>query len=262
MKKVSTNQKCLEISDLETSEVDAFKRVCNEYYPVVYNHINRMMQNHPDPAIDADDVTSETFTRAFNKREDIREQEKLLVWLRNTARNLVIDKVRASKKRLPVESLDGLLASESNASLASVIVERNTEQTEANRYLFWQLLCLLSEKDREIVELMLDGFSPREIAETIDSTSGAVQKRWERLTAWLRPIGLHLDELLDCLSEEEDKRIMERYLDGQPLLEIAKAIGISRSGIEERVKRVIAQWKKAARQNPTDPVSAMIRNKK
>ena len=262
MKKVSTNQKCLEISDLETSEVDAFKRVYNEYYPVVYNHINRMMRNHPDPAIDADDVTSETFTRAFNKREDIREQEKLLVWLRNTARNLVIDKVRASKKRLPVESLDGLLASESNASLASVIVERNTEQTEANRYLFWQLLCLLSEKDREIVELMLDGFSPREIAETIDSTSGAVQKRWERLTAWLRPIGPHLDELIDCLPAEDDRKIMERYLDGQPLLEIAKAIGLSHSAVERIVKRVIAQWKKAANQNPTDPVAAMAHNKR
>ena len=245
---------------LETGDIEAFTRLFKKYYPVVYAHVDRMMQNHPDPAIDADDVTSETFTRAFNKREDIREQEKLLVWLRNTARNLVIDKVRASKKRLPVESLDGLLASESNASLASVIVERNTEQTEANRYLFWQLLCLLSEKDREIVELMLDGFSPREIAETIDSTPGAVQKRWERLTTWLRPIGLHLDKLLGCLSEEDDRKIMERYLDGQSPSKIAEAIGISRSVVEKNVKRVIKQWKKVVKQNPMDPVSSVLNN--
>ena len=66
-------------------------------------------------------------------------------------------------------------------------------------------------------------------------------KRRERLTAWLRLIGLHLDALVDCLPAEEDRKIMERYLDGQPLLEIAKAIGISHSDIEECVKRVIAQ---------------------
>ena len=51
---------------------------------------------------------------------------------------------------------------------------------------------------------------------------------------------------------------MERYLDGQPLLEIAKAIGISRSDVEQIVKRVIAQWKKAAKQNPTNPVSTIM----
>lgn len=51
---------------------------------------------------------------------------------------------------------------------------------------------------------------------------------------------------------------MERYLDGQSLSEIAKAIvGISRSKVEETVKRVIKQWKKAAKDNPTDPVSAV-----
>ena len=55
---------------------------------------------------------------------------------------------------------------------------------------------------------------------------------------------------------------MERDLDGQLLSEIAQAIGISRSDVEERVKRAIAKWRKAARQNPTDPVSAMISNKR
>lgn len=56
---------------------------------------------------------------------------------------------------------------------------------------------------------------------------------------------------------------MERYLDEQSLSEIAKAIvGISRSEVEETVKRVIKQWKKAAEENPTDPVSAMVKKKR
>ena len=48
-----------------------------------------------------------------------------------------------------------------------------------------QLLRLLSDKDREIVAFMLDGLSRKEIARKIDSTPDAVQKRWERFTAWL-----------------------------------------------------------------------------
>ena len=51
--------------------------------------------------------------------------------------------------------------------------------------------------------------------------------------------------------------IMERSLDEQPLSEITEVLGISPSTVEETVKRVIADWKKAAKENPTDPVSAI-----
>lgn len=97
-----------------------------------------------------------------------------------------------------------------------------------------------------------------EIAETVGPNAEAVQKRWERMLKWLIPIALNLDALINCLPKEKDRWIMERYLDEQPLSEIAKAIvGISHSKTEETVKRVIKQWRKAAEENPTDPVSAM-----
>ena len=245
---------------LETGDIDAFTRLFKKYYPTVYASIERMMRDHTDPAVDADDITSETFTKAFDKRKEIQEPEKLLRWLLKTAKNLTIDTIRKSRqqaKYLSVESLDNLSVRRRETLSASILAKRNTDQTQANQYLMKQLLRLLSDKDREIVAFMLDGLSRKEIAEKIDSTPDAVQKRWERFTAWLRPIGLHLDALIDCLPEEDDRKIMERYLDGQPLPEVAKAIGLSCSAIEECVKRVIAQWKKAAEENPTDPVAAM-----
>ncbi len=55
---------------------------------------------------------------------------------------------------------------------------------------------------------------------------------------------------------------MERYFDRQPLSEITEALGISRSTIEETVKRVIVDWKKAAKDNSTDPVSAMVKKRR
>ena len=224
-----------------------------------------MLLKHPNSTIDADDITSETFTKAFNKRKDIQEPEKLLEWLLTVAKNLMVDKIRRFRTqigRLPTEAVGSDVDLESEASFASMLTETDTEYTESNRYRVAQLLHLLQDKDREIVAFVLDEFSQKEIAEMISTTPGAVEKRWKRLKIWVVPVMLHLEALINCLPEEKDRWIMERYLDGQPLSEIAKAIGVSRSDVEGTMKRVIVDWKKAAKDNPTDPVSAMVKKKK
>ena len=132
----------------------------------------------------------------------------------------------------------------------------------AINYLVRQLLCLLQGKDRKVAELKFAGAETAEIAETVGPTADAVQKRWERILEWLIPIGRNLDALIDCLPDESDRKIMERCLDEQPLSEIAKAIPTSRSKVEETVKRVIKQWKRAAKDNPADPVSEMVNNER
>lgn len=249
----------------DEDEQEVCRLIFNAYYKIVFDTVSRMFRGHPDPAVDADDITSETFMKAFNKRKDIQKPEKLLEWLITVAKNLTVDKVRRFRTqigRLPTETVGSDVDLESEASFASTLAETDTEYAEANRYRVAQLLRLLQEKDREIVAFMLDEFSQKEIAKMISTTPGAVEKRWKRLKIWVVPIMLHLEALIDCLPEEKDRWIMERYLDGQPLSEIAKAIGISRSDVEGTVKRVIAQWKKAAKDNPTDPVSAMVKKER
>lgn len=263
MNNVSLNRRFVEADDEDEPEV--CRLIFNAYYKIVFDTVSRMFRGHPDPAVDADDFTSETFMKAFNKRKEIQEPEKLLGWLITSAKNLMIDKmrrVRTRTRRLPTDAVGSDVDLESEASFASTLAETDTEYTESNRYRVAQLLRLLQDKDREIVAFMLDEFSQKEIAEMISTTPDAVQKRWKRLKIWVAPIMLHLEALINCLSEEKDGWIMERYLDGQPLSEIAKAIGISPSAVEETVKRVIADWKKAAKDNPKDPVSAMVKKKR
>ena len=219
-----------------------------------------MMWNHSDPAVGAEDIAHETLIKAVEKRKTLRESEKLEEWLFKIARNSTRNAIRKAKLQRQFVSSDNLSINEKEAHYATSIAAADAEQAEANRYLVSQLLQLLQDKDREIVELRLVGLKPKEIAETIDSTSEAVQKRWERIRKWLAPIVGNLEALVNCLPGEDDRKVMERHLDGQPPSDIAKAIGISRSDVEARVKRVIADWKKAARQNSTDPVSAMVKN--
>ena len=172
----------------------------------------------------------------------------------------MIDAIRRSRqtRRLAVVPLGSL----SNSERETLIAGTDAEQAEAKEVLEAQLFRLLQDQDREIVDLRLDRLKPKEIAEVITSTSEAVQKKWERVRKWLIPIASNLDALIKCLLEKKERKIMERYLDGQPLSEITEALGISRSNVEKTVKRVIAQWKKAVKQNPTDPVSAMVKKRR
>ena len=177
------------------------------------------------------------------------------------ATNLTLNEIRNAKRRRRagdslLESLDSLSISEREARYATSLAETDAEQAEAERYLVRQLLCLLQGKDRKVAELKIEEVEIEEIVETVGPNVEAVQKRWERILKLLIPIGCNLNALINCLPKEKDRWVMERYLDEQPLSEIAKAIvGISRSKAEETVKRVIKQWKKAAKENPTDPVS-------
>ena len=262
---VSINLQFLETDDKEK----ACELLFSKYYKAVFAKISRMMQNHPDPAVGAEDIAQETFIKAFKERKTLREPGKLRGWLLTIARNLTLNEIRNAERRRqadrdsPLESLESLSISEREVHYATFLAETDAEQAEAIRYLMRQVLCLLQGKNRKVVELKIDGAETEYIAETVGPNAEAVQKRWERALEWLIPIARNLDALVNCLPEEKDRSVMERYLDEQPLSEIAKAIvGISRSEVEETVKRVIKQWKKAAEENPTDPVSAMVKKKR
>ena len=263
MDNVSINRQFVETDD----EEEACALLFNTYYKVVFAKIDGMMRNHSDPAIGAEDITQDTFIKAFKERKTLREPEKLRGWLLTIATNLTLNEIRNAERRRqagdsPLESLDNLSISEREAFYVTSLAETDAEQAEAIRYLMRQVLCLLQGKNRKVVELKLEGAETEEIAETVDLTAEAVQKRWERALEWLIPIARNLDALVNCLPGEKDRWIMERYLDEQPLSEIAKAIPTSRSKVEETVKRVIKQWKKASEQNSMDPVSVMGNNER
>ncbi len=260
---VRINRQFLETDD----EEEACELLFNTYHKAVFAKIDRMMRDHPDPAVAAEDMTQETLIKALEKRKTLREPEKLRGWLLTIAKNLTLNEIRNAEKRRragdsPLESIDNLSIGEREARYATSLAETDAEQAEAIQYLVRQLLCLLQGKNRKVVELKILEVETEEIAETVGLSTEAVQKRWERALGWLIPIARNLDALLDCLPEEKDRWVMERYLDEQPLSEIAKAIPTSRSKVEETVKRVIKQWKKATEENPTDPVSAMVKKER
>ena len=225
-----------------TGSEEALRLLMEKHYDAICDYVSLILSNRED----ADEITSQTFLKAFNERKAIKDPERIVGWLKTTAKNAAIDLIRDRKQKVnqmheavSLYSVDG----GRETAEASMLAAQQAQQTEAELYLLRGLLRLLPEKDLEVVEYLLDGLKPREIAEAIGSTAEAVQKRWERMREWLSPIAHQLDELISELPSQEQK-IMERYLDNQPLKEISEKLGISPHDIEVCAKRVIKRWKK------------------
>ena len=225
---------------LEFGNEEALNLLMQKHYKWIRNSVTKIIENPHD----ADEITNETFLKAFNKRETIKYPDKLVGWLKITAKNMAFDRLRDKQREVKqmseFVSLDNV---DGEVEDASMLAAQQAQQTETERDLLRRLLRLLPEKDLEVVEYLLDDLKPKQIAEAIGSTAEAVQKRWERILKWLRPIAYQLDELIDNLPSQE-RKIMERYLDNQPLEEISEKLGVSPTDVEVCVKRVIKQWKK------------------
>ena len=229
---------------LETGCEDALKQIMQKHKESLRDYVFSILKDSED----ADEVTNETFLKAFNNRETIEYPEQLIGWLYKTAKNAAIDRLRTKEREgkhvYEFVSLDD--EDSESMTAATMLAERQAEQTEMNQYQLTRLLRLLSEKEREIVDYKIDDLKPKQIAEKIGSTPEAVQKRWERILKWLRPVANQVDELLNNLPPH-DKKVMERYLDNQPIEEISRSLRISPTDVQTCVKRVIREWKKTAK---------------
>ena len=260
---ISLNRRFVE-TDNEEEARELLRLLVNAHYKNVRDIIDKRRWKHPDTVVNPDAITNQTFLTAFNKRKQIGEPQELLGWLIRVAENLMIDEIRKSRQKRPlaVETVGTFFHVEKKQPFATSLAETDAKQAEADREQIAQLLQLLEGPDREIVVFMRDELSQKAIAQNMDTTPGAVEKRWKRLKIWVIPVARNLEALIDCLPEKRDRNIMERYFDRQPFSEITEALGISHATVEETVERVIADWKKAAKDNPTDPVSAMVKKER
>ena len=162
---------------LETGSKEDLQLLMQKHYESIYRSVFSILRNHQD----ADEITNETFLKAFKKRETIKYPDKFLEWLYATAKNAAIDRRRKMSELTYLDDADG----ERTSADASMLIARQAQQAETDLYLLNGLLRLFSEKDREVVDYLMDELKPKEIAEEIGSTAEAVQKRLERMRAWL-----------------------------------------------------------------------------
>ncbi|MFO0871720.1 MAG: RNA polymerase sigma factor [Pirellulales bacterium] len=141
-----------------------------EFHERIYRYAYRLAGN----AIDAEDLTQQTFLIALQKGGMVRDPQKVTGWLYSVLRNLFLKRERR-QTLLPTEATD---------------LDRLPQVTEAGE---WDLLDLQEAldalpEDFRVVVLMFyfEEASYREIAEQLQIAVGTVMSRLSRAKSFLR----------------------------------------------------------------------------
>lgn len=122
----------------------------------------------------AEDITHDTYLKAFSSLDQLKNPQVLLAWLKSIARFLFLDFIKSSAQSKKHISLDDIEA-ESDAAF-SVAAGCNADQMTA-----MQILQLLSEEDRTILILIdIQENSYQDVAVALKIAEGTVKSRLSR----------------------------------------------------------------------------------
>lgn len=156
----------------------AFNEIVLRYKSKVYNYVRRMVPG----ALDAEDLTQETFLRAYLSIHSFQSRASLNTWLFRIATNLCIDYSRKNKRS---QGLTMSLSQENDEDEESERdipdVAFDPQRLLLNKELGKQLesaLCELPEKLRTVVLLYdIEGLAYEEIAAIVSCPLGTVKSR-------------------------------------------------------------------------------------
>src|SRR3989344_1193925 len=153
--------------------LEKFEDIVQEHQRDILNFHYRLIGNR----CEAEDLAQETFLKAYNKLDSLKEQEKVKSWLYSIARNVTIDFFRKNKNRsVPLDSV----IIENYARATAVDYRQDVMQSEVSQEL-QKCLAALSEDDRMIVKLLYyEGFSYKEICDLLNINQNTLKSRLHR----------------------------------------------------------------------------------
>ncbi len=170
-------------------DLKAYDALMKRYQERIYGTVYHMTGNHDD----ANDLTQETFIKAYQAIKSFKGDAGFYTWLYRIAVNKTINflKQRRSRNQLSLNDLD--LNAEHDPDLVALISDktprRDASLTELQEKLN-EAMQKLSEVHRLVVTLHdIQGLSHEEIGEIMDCNVGTVRSRLfyarQQLQAWL-----------------------------------------------------------------------------
>lgn len=188
MEQVKNNAESLIIKECLVGKKEAFAGLVEKYKIMIYNLTYRMTGNSHD----AEDLSQETFLRAYRRLEDFNIQEKFSTWLYTIALNLCRDKARRRKfafisSEEPVTTHEDLYPQIPSKEMSSeeILIAREEEK------LMQKAISSLSPKYREVIILRhQQGLSHEEISKILGLPVQTIK-------VWLHRARKHLKESLE-----------------------------------------------------------------
>lgn len=166
-----------------TGAGDAGWELFSTYHDRIYRYVLGMIR---DPA-ESEDLTQETFLRAFRHRDSLRDPSAARGWLYRIATHVCLDRLRQRAPHLPLDSEEAAGRVESAASAAPSALEV-TERKETSACV-QRCLDILSDSYRAVL-LLHDAHSltAAEIADLLGVEVGAVKIRLHRARRKLQQV--------------------------------------------------------------------------
>ncbi len=113
---------------------------------------------------EAQDVVQEVFIKVWNKREDMERLDNMEAWCMRVTRNLALDRVKSSKRKL-TDSLDqSFEMSMGEKETPYQTTELSDTMNKIGRY-----IASLPEKQKHIIQLRdVEGYSYKEICDILE----------------------------------------------------------------------------------------------
>ena len=175
------------LDDVARGDRDAFRRVVRAYGLPLRSYLASQAHNMDD----VDDLAQEVFLAAYRNLSTFRRGDDFGGWLRGIARNKLLDHWRRTARRN--RSMDGFrheVAKLVEADLDRAAADDRAEAIEA------LLRCIgeLPDKLRRVVRAGLAGDKPAALAESLETSVGAVYNLHYRANQLLR----------QCMQKEAD----------------------------------------------------------
>lgn len=174
------------VRKIREGDENAFTEVYRRYRPNIYGYIAKSI----DDRRDIEELTQDTFVRAWQHVHTLNEPDKVLNWMYGIASQLIAGWHRQRLSSSSIESTVDVHEVESDIA-ASTIVYQTAEEAAfiAERSdALYQAIAQLPERDQQMVRLQSDGKSYEEIAEicnvSVSTVRNALPRAKQKLKAW------------------------------------------------------------------------------
>ncbi len=197
------------VAKAKRGDWSAFEQLFWRYQERIYTFIWHFLQSKEA----SEDLTQETFIRAWESLSNLKSNDSFQAWLHQIARRLCLDKLRRTQWETPMSTIanhDGQEASDSEAESELELGSENLphpEQIALENELKTAVRVAvnkLSQPLREVVVLhYLEGLPVDEVSKILDIPIGTVLSRLARARESLRSL---LANYLDEVANEVNNR--------------------------------------------------------
>ncbi len=162
------------ISEAKKGNVSAFETLVKKYQNSIYYLCRRMTGSHQS----ADDVSQETFIKAYFALDKFKDGMNFFTWIRKIAVNNSLNFIKVSKREEPLG--DGAEKIAGNSSMGQELPHEMLQRNQTEQKFKKALKALPPDQKIVFILRVYENLSYKEISQLLEISEGTVMSRLSR----------------------------------------------------------------------------------